>query len=109
MITLGSSPLLAASNSPKSRSWVRSTRPAAREIPDSDAVYFNTSSWLPSFVNEDTRRQRTGGLDVEFTFLEISRQKNEDYTAMLKRWNDAAGVLSQQIVDPIKPKEKKKG
>lgn len=80
--------------------------PAAREIPGSDAVYFNTGSWLPSFVTEDPRRQRTGGLDVEFTFLEISKKKNADYAAVLRRWNDAIGMPSRQIVDPIKSKDK---
>ena len=47
-------------------------------------------------------------MDVEFTFLEISREKNAYYEAVLRRWNDAAGVPSRQIVDPIKPKDKKK-
>lgn len=83
--------------------------PAARKIPDSDAVYFNTGSWLPSFVREDARRQRTGGMDIEFTFLEISKHRNEDYMAVLKRWNDSVGAPSIQIVDPIKPESRKKG
>ena len=71
--------------------------------------YFNTGSWLSWFAGEDVRRLRTGGGDLEFTFLKIWKRSDEwsyqddEYDARLLRWNDAAGRAEDQLV--IGPKK----
>ena len=76
--------------------------------------YFNTGSWLSLFSGEDTRRLRTGGGDLEFTFLKIwqpsvstpdSASRGGEYEASLLRWDDEAGRAEDQLV--IAPKKEK--
>lgn len=70
---------------------------------EKSAYYFNTGSWLSWFAGEDLRRLRTGGGDLEFTFLEIYAEKKkngkrEEYEAELRRWNDDAERAEEQLV-----------
>jgi hypothetical protein len=64
--------------------------------------YLNTGSWLSLFAAEDARRLRTGGSDLEFTFVKIWRPVDGygegEYQASLLRWDDAAGRAEDQIV-----------
>jgi hypothetical protein len=79
-----------------------------------NTYYFNTGSWLSLFSGEDTRRLRTGGGDLEFTFLKIwqptdtiqgSTSRSGEYEASLLRWDDEAGRAKDQLV--IAPKKEK--
>lgn len=71
-----------------------------------NVYYINTGSWLSWFAREDTRRLRTGGSDLEFTFLKIWKPPpdsewdyyEEEYKHSFLRWNDDAGRPEDQIV-----------
>ncbi|MCP4418813.1 MAG: hypothetical protein GY805_19530 [Chloroflexi bacterium] len=68
-----------------------------------DPVYLNTGAWLPDFDGE-TRRLRTGGKDVEFTFLKIWKKGNK-YVHELLQWNDNGLRADSQIVPTDKKKD----
>ncbi len=79
-----------------------------------NTYYFNTGSWLSLFSGQDTRRLRTGGGDLEFTFLKIwqpagsvlgSASGGGEYHAHLLCWDDEAGRAEDQLV--IAPKKEK--
>jgi len=66
---------------------------------EQDVFYLNAGSWMPKFADEDLRRLRTAGSDVEFTFIKMWQPKGgTDYTARLLRWNDPADREEEQIV-----------
>ena len=75
-------------------------RPSARLVErrrDGRHVYYlNTGTWTPVFA-EGTRRLRTLGAEVEFTFLRLVRREN-GYEADLLRWNDEAGRPEQEVL-----------
>jgi hypothetical protein len=64
-----------------------------------EIFYFNTGAWQSWFAREGHRRLRTGGSDLEFTFLRIWKPEGErDYEVDLLRWNDDANRAAEQIV-----------
>ncbi len=70
---------------------------------DEKATYYlNTGSWLSWFAGQDARRLRSGGKDLEFTFVKIWEQDigwdETEYRAELLRWNDDAGRAEEQVV-----------
>ena len=58
--------------------------------------YLNTGAWTPVFA-EGTRRLRTLGAEVEFTFLRLV-EREDGYEADLLRWNDEAGRPEREVL-----------